>query len=53
MITYANYRNIFPLWALGEYTNYVYGFRPSEGQKNVYFEGITAGARVSNTSDED
>lgn len=23
MITYANYRNIFPIWALGEYRNKV------------------------------
>jgi cycloartenol synthase len=25
MITYANYRNIFPIWALGEYANAVHG----------------------------
>ena len=25
MISYSNYRNIFPLWALGEYTRAVHG----------------------------
>ena len=23
MISYSNYRNIFPIWALGRYMNYV------------------------------
>jgi cycloartenol synthase len=29
MITYANYRNVFPLWALGEYARAVHGPIPS------------------------
>ena len=29
MITYANYRNVFPIWALGEYARAVHGGEPS------------------------
>ena len=29
MITYANYRNVFPIWALGEYAKAVHGPGPS------------------------
>ena len=31
MITYANYRNIFPTWALGEYAAAVHGPEPPRG----------------------
>lgn len=35
MITYANYRCIFPLWALGEYARAVHGVVPSPRVENV------------------
>ena len=31
MITYANYRNIFPIWALGEYAKAVHGRGSARG----------------------
>ena len=53
MITYANYRNIFPLWALGEYANYVHRLRPSQGQKKkMYSVGSATGAKVSHTPED-
>ena len=45
MITYANYRNIFPLWALGEYARAVHGGSPTPKMTGEARVGVKATGR--------